>query len=59
MELLYYNLERKRMGTAVIINNLDTEQPPTRKDVQSMSTVFQDIGEVFVSKVSKVRIVSQ
>ena len=44
MDLLCYKLERKRMGTAVIINNLNTEQPPTRKDVESMSGVFRDIG---------------
>ena len=52
---LYYKLDRKRMGTAVIINNLDTEQPPTRKDVQSMTNVLEDLGrQSTLFKVSKV-----
>ena len=42
---LYYKLERKRMGSAVIINNLDEEQSPTRRDVESMTSVFQLLGE--------------
>ena len=42
---LYYKLERKRMGSAVIINNLDEEQSPTRRDVESMTSIFQLLGE--------------
>ena len=41
---LYYSMERRRMGTAVIINNLDSEQPPTRHDVENMGAVLKDIG---------------
>jgi len=41
---LYYSLDRRRMGTAVIINNLDIEQTPTRNDVDSMGIVLKDIG---------------
>jgi len=44
VEDIYYSMDRKRMGTAVIINNLDLEQTPTRKDVDSMGTVLKDIG---------------
>ena len=36
---------RKRLGSAVIVNNLDLEQPPTRQDVASMSKVLKTIGE--------------
>ena len=36
---------RKRLGSAVIVNNLDLEQPPTRQDVASMSKVLETIGE--------------
>ena len=42
---LYYKLDRRKMGTAVIINNLHTEQTPTRKDVESLSGIFQSLGE--------------
>ena len=41
---LYYSMERRRMGTALIINNLDREQPPTRYDVDRMGAVLKDIG---------------
>ena len=44
-EDLYYTLDRGRVGTAVIINNLDVEQPPTRNDVESMGSVLKDIGK--------------
>eukprot|EP00091_Calanus_sinicus_P004929 TRINITY_DN15297_c0_g1_i1.p1 TRINITY_DN15297_c0_g1~~TRINITY_DN15297_c0_g1_i1.p1 ORF type:complete len:318 (-),score=123.24 TRINITY_DN15297_c0_g1_i1:276-1205(-) len=43
-EDLYYSMERRRMGTAVIINNLDMEQPPTKNDVENMGAVLKDIG---------------
>ena len=42
---LYYRMDRRRMGTAVIINNLDSEQPPTKNDVETMGAVLKDIGE--------------
>jgi len=41
---LYYQMPRKRLGHAVIINNLDREQLPTRRDVSSMAAVLQAIG---------------
>ena len=62
---LYYPMSRKRLGHAVIINNLDREQIPTqrwgflkrvdfanfvRRDVSSMATVLQEIGECLVLK---------
>ena len=43
-EDLYYSMERRRVGTAVIINNLDLEQPPTKNDVENMGAVLKDIG---------------
>ena len=43
---LYYKLDRRKMGTAVIINNLHTEQTPTRKDVESLSGIFQTLGRL-------------
>ena len=45
-EDLYYPMDRRRVGTAVIINNLDLEQTPTRNDVESMGAVLKDIGKV-------------
>jgi predicted peroxiredoxin len=53
---LYYPMERRRMGTAVIINNLASEQPPTRHDVENMGAVLKDIGfdvEVHVNLTSQ------
>ena len=43
---LYYKLDRRRIGNAVIVNNLDKEQSPTRQDVERMSKVLQTIGEL-------------
>ena len=43
---LYYKLDRRRIGNAVIVNNLDKEQSPTRQDVERMSKVLQIIGEL-------------
>eukprot|EP00092_Neocalanus_flemingeri_P038831 GFUD01042275.1.p1 GENE.GFUD01042275.1~~GFUD01042275.1.p1 ORF type:complete len:543 (+),score=121.27 GFUD01042275.1:118-1746(+) len=43
-EDMYYPMDRRRVGTALIINNLDLEQTPTRKDVESMGSVLKDIG---------------
>jgi hypothetical protein len=41
---LFYALDSPRLGTAVIINNLDSEQEPTRRDVARMAEVLKDIG---------------
>ena len=46
-EDLYYSMGRRRVGTAVIINNLDMEQPPTKNDVENMGAVLKDIGNYF------------
>ena len=35
----------KRLGHAVIVNNLDLEQTPTRQDVLYISRVLRTIGE--------------
>ena len=34
------------MGLAVIINNLDLEETPTKKDVEAMGQVLKTIGGV-------------
>ena len=64
---LYYPMSRKRLGHAVIINNLDREQIPTQRwklledvdlanfvprDVSSMAAVLQEIGKCPVLKTS-------
>jgi len=41
---LYYRLDSPKLGSAVIINNLNTEQEPTRRDVDSMAQVLCSIG---------------
>ena len=33
------------MGTAIIVNNLNKEQTPTRNDVERMSNVLKVIGK--------------
>jgi len=43
-EDLFYTMKRSRLGSAVIINNLDTQQSPTKKDVEAMATVLRDMG---------------
>ena len=43
-EDLYYNMTRSRLGLATIINNLEAEQEPTKKDVEVMGNVLRDIG---------------
>ena len=48
-EDLYYSMKRRRVGTAVIINNLDLEQPPTKNDVENMGSVLKNIGNYFCS----------
>ena len=45
-EDLYYNMDRSRLGLAVILNNLDKEQEPTKKDVEIMGSVLKDIGQI-------------
>ena len=43
-EDMYYSMARSRLGLAVILNNLDTEQQPTKQDVDRMGGVLRDIG---------------
>ena len=43
-------MDRKKVGHAVIINNLDEEQIPTRKDVQAMGQVLKTIGREVIAK---------
>ena len=47
MDDFYYKLDRRRMGTAIIVNNLNKEQPPTRNDVERLSKVFKTLGKIF------------
>ena len=57
-EDLFYTMDRGRLGIAVIINNLDKEQTPTRRDVEVMGKVLKDIGEIkHLSIVTKLQIV--
>ena len=49
-EDLFYTMNKSKLGIAVIINNLDHEQTPTRRDVEAMGKVLKDIGK-FVSSV--------
>ena len=41
---MYYSMARSRLGLAIILNNLDTEQQPTKRDVERMGGVLRDIG---------------
>ena len=41
---LYYSMAKSKLGVAVIINNLEAEQEPTKKDVDAMGNVLRDIG---------------
>ena len=43
-EDLFYTMNKSKLGIAVIINNLDHEQTPTRRDVEVMGKVLKDIG---------------
>ena len=45
-EDLYYSMTKSKLGLAVIINNLDKEQEPTKKDVEVMGKVLRDIGMI-------------
>ena len=45
-EDLYYSMTKSKLGLAVIINNLDKEQEPTKKDVEVMGKVLKDIGKI-------------
>ena len=47
-EDMFYTMNRSKMGRAIIINNLDIEQTPTRRDVEVMSKVLKDIGDMFI-----------
>ena len=42
---LFYTMNKSKLGIAVIINNLDYEQTPTRRDVEAMGKVLKDIGK--------------
>ena len=42
---LCYSLDRPRLGTAVLVNNLHTEQPPTSQDLHRLTTVLTQIGQ--------------
>ena len=59
-EDLFYTMNRSKLGTAVIINNLDQEQMPTRRDVEVMGKVLRDIGRMLLmntkSNVKEIRI---
>ena len=37
-------MAKSKLGVAVIINNLEAEQEPTKKDVDAMGNVLRDIG---------------
>ena len=39
-------MTKSKLGLAVIINNLDKEQEPTKKDVEVMGKVLKDIGKI-------------
>ena len=39
-----YNLDRPQKGLALIINNLDSEQEGTKKDVENLQKMFQKIN---------------
>ena len=39
-EDLFYTMNKSKLGIAVIINNLDHEQTPTRRDVEVMGKVL-------------------
>ena len=44
-------MDRRKVGHAVIINNLDEEQTPTKKDVEAMGQVLKTIGlKIIVTK---------
>ena len=43
-EDLFYTMNKSKLGKAVIINNLDQEQTPTRRDVEVMKKVLKEIG---------------
>ena len=55
-EDLYYNMDRSRLGLAVILNNLDKEQEPTKKDVEIMGSVLRDIGQINIRQWSIIHI---
>ena len=40
----YYKLNRPKLGLCYIINNVDKEQPATRKDVEKCEEVFTFLG---------------
>ena len=47
-------MDRSKMGMALIINNLDEEQTPTRKDVEAMGAVLKTIGRFHLTFLLKI-----
>ena len=60
-EDLYYSMTKSKLGLAVIINNLDKEQEPTKKDVEVMGKVLKDIGKIidFDERISPISYLSR
>ena len=44
VKMTCYPMDRDKIGLAIIINNLDTEQPQTRNDVKNLEETFSKIG---------------
>ena len=40
----FYQLDRPNMGHCYIINNVDSEQPATRRDVEQLENTFSTLG---------------
>ena len=44
----FYQLDRPNMGHCYIINNVDREQPATRRDVDQLEKTFSGLGSIGV-----------
>ena len=44
----FYQLDRPNMGHCYIINNVDREQPATRRDVDQLEKTFSGLGIIGV-----------
>ena len=42
----FYQLDRPNMGHCYIINNVDREQPATRRDVDQLEKTFSGLGTI-------------
>ena len=51
-EDMFYTMNKSKLWIAVIVNNLDHEQTPTRRDVEVMGKVLKDIGKFASSRSS-------